>query len=134
MDLTLEILIPGETTRLAGLRCVVFQSTDGELGVMPGHLPMIALTECGILRAESRDSVKRFVAGAGVATISADTVSLLVHDLVAEEELDDEAVRDSLNKARKALQATELSGTDAYREDLLRDVRFAEAQQVLLDR
>lgn len=133
MDLTLEILIPGETTRLAGLRTVVFQSAEGEIGVMPGHVPAMVLVESGILRAESRDAVKRFVAGAGVARISADTVSLLVHDLVAEEEIAGEAVRDSLSEAHRALQAAELNGIDAFREDLMRDIRFAEAQLRLLD-
>ena len=134
MDLALEILIPGETIRLSGLRSVVFQSTGGEVGVMPGHLPMIVLIESGILRAESRDAVKRFVAGTGVARVSADKVSLLVHDLVAEEEIDCEQVRDSLNETHKAMQAAELNGIDAYREDLLRDVRFAEAQLLLSGR
>lgn len=134
MELALEILIPGGTIRLTGLKSVVFQSTEGEVGVLPGHLPMIALLESGELRAESRDGVKRFAAGTGVVRIAADRVSVLVHDLVAEDEIDAEMVRESLDASRKVLAAANLSGIEAYREDLLRDIRFAEAQLSLLDR
>lgn len=134
MKLALEILIPGGKVRLEGLKSVVFQSQEGEVGVLPGHLPMIVLLESGVLRAESRDGVKRFVAGTGVARITQDTVSLLVHDLSAEDEIDAEKIRESLDASRRSLAATELSGIGAYREELERDIRFAEAQLSLLDR
>lgn len=134
MSLTLEILIPGATRRLSGLSCVVFQSPEGEVGVMPGHVPMIVLVESGILRAESREGVKRFAAGTGVARVTAETVSLLVHDLAAEDEVDAEAVREALEADRRALQAEEAGGLDARREELLREIRFAEAVLGLLDR
>lgn len=134
MNLALEILIPGKTLRLSGLRCVVFQSPDGEVGVMPGHVPMIVLVECGILRAESSEGVKRFAAGTGVARVTADKVSLLVHDLAAEDEIDAEEVRGTLEADQRALQAEEAGGMDMRREELLREIRFAEAKLELLDR
>lgn len=134
MELALEILIPGRTLRFSGLRCVVFQSPEGEVGVMPGHVPMIVLVESGILRAESRDEVKRFAAGTGVARISADLVSLLVHDLAEEHEIDAAEARASLEADRRALEAEEATGLNMRREELLREIRFSEAKLTLLDR
>jgi F-type H+-transporting ATPase subunit epsilon len=133
MNLALEILIPGETRRLSGLSRVVFQSIEGEIGVMPGHVPMIVLVESGILRAESREGVKRFAAGSGVARVTAEMVSLLVHDLAAEDEIDVDEVRESLEADQRALQAEEAGGMDMRREELLKEIRFAEAKLELLE-
>lgn len=132
MELTLEILIPGKTLRFSGLASVVFQSPEGEVGVMPGHVPMIVLVESGILRAESRDGVKRFAAGTGVARVTAETVSLLVHDLAEEDEIDAEEVREAMEADQRALQAEEAAGIHPHREELLKEIRFAEAKLKLL--
>lgn len=134
MELTLEIVMPGETVELRHLRSVVFQTNDGEVGILPGHLPMICLVDVGLLCAIAGDREDWFVTGEGLARIANDRVSLLLQDLIAEHEIDEAAALHSLESAKMASTLPEFAAAPDIRADHLREIRRAEAQLALLER
>lgn len=96
MTLTLTILTPERKIRLPELRHVVFQSPQGETGILPEHAACITLTSCGIVRAyraNARDSdpPQCFAVGNGSLRLDNNCLVLLVKRLCHEDELDGEA-------------------------------------------
>ncbi|MDP3850422.1 MAG: hypothetical protein Q8Q59_07970 [Luteolibacter sp.] len=43
MALKLEIVMPGGKLEFPGVKSIVLETTDGALGILPGHLPMLTL-------------------------------------------------------------------------------------------
>lgn len=128
MALGVEIIMPGEKVEFLHVKSVVFQSTVGQVGILPGHIPMLTLMDAGILHLTTADGSPRYVTGEGLAKISDDHVTLLVSDLIAETDIrEDEALRsyESLSKAVNSLAR-------AGMEDRMKELRFVEAQLVLL--
>ena len=67
MALKLEIVLPGAKIEIPDVRSVVYQSTTGEMGVLPGHLAALALVDVGVLRVTTGEGGRRFVTGQGLA-------------------------------------------------------------------
>jgi F-type H+-transporting ATPase subunit epsilon len=132
MALTLEIVMPGWREEILHVKTVVFQTPEGEVGILPGHLPMISLVDIGVLSVTTADQQRRFVTGQGLAQITGNHVRLLLQDLIAENDIDEEAALRSLDAASKAVSLPDYAGFTAGREERMKEVRFAEAQLSLL--
>lgn len=127
MPLTLQMILPDRRIELHGLVSVVFQSVEGELGILAGHAPLVCEVRAGTLCATAESHRRqRFATGQGLARISEDCVRLLMMDLIAEEEIDGAAAGRLLQRAR-AEAAVHAAG-DSESAEL---VRFAEAQFAL---
>jgi F-type H+-transporting ATPase subunit epsilon len=128
MPITLNMILPDRRIELRGLLSVVFQSMDGELGILEGHAPLVCGARAGTLRAttESRHQ-HRYVMGEGLAHVSGDSIRLLLMDLIAEDEIDEAAARRLLQRARAEAAVSAAGDNDS--EEL---VLFAEAQLALL--
>lgn len=132
MALKLEIVMPGERVEIPHVKMMVFQTPDGEVGILPGHLAMICLVDIGLLSATTSNQQHRFVTGQGLAQITGNQVRLLLQDLIAENDIDEEAALRSLDAASKAVSFPDYAGMAAGREEWMREVRYAEAQLSLL--
>ncbi len=88
-------------------RFVVLPGQEGELGVLPGHVPLITRIRPGMVRiqdaAEHEESV--FVAG-GILEVQPNRVTVLADTAVRSKDLDEA-------KAKKALEAAKQARTDA---------------------
>lgn len=128
MALKLEIVLPGGKIEIPDVRSVVFQSTTGEMGVLPGHLAALALVDVGVLRVTTGEGARRFVTGQGLANITENQVRLLLHDLVAEEDIDEDEALGNHTSLAKSVAAPNWTGTAEGRAELLRELRFYECQ------
>jgi F-type H+-transporting ATPase subunit epsilon len=128
MALILEIILPDRRIEIHGLISVLFQSSNGQLGILVGHAPLIcevrAGTLCAVLNPQQR---QRFVTGQGLARVDKDRVNLLLMDLIEEDQIDEAAARRQLQRAR-AEAALHPSDGDDYEQQ----VHFAEAQLALV--
>jgi F-type H+-transporting ATPase subunit epsilon len=128
MALILEMILPDRRIEISGLFAVVFQSSNGELGVLGGHAPLICELRAGTLSAvQEPHRRQRFVTGRGLARIGRDRVSLLLMDLIGEDQIDEAA---ALRQLQRALAEAALHPADDEEQE--EQVRFAEAQLVLL--
>lgn len=108
MELELTIITPERRLNLRGLRQVMFQTPQGEAGLLPGHAALVTLAECGILRAfpagqHSDKPPTCFVIGSGVLRAIDDRMTILVQDLQTEAEIDAGTAQQELDHALSTL-------------------------------
>lgn len=56
--IALEIITPDETVFAGDINFLVARATDGEIGILPGHAPMVAALSTWPLRIETPEGVK----------------------------------------------------------------------------
>ncbi|MCG5030166.1 F0F1 ATP synthase subunit epsilon [Mesosutterella sp. OilRF-GAM-744-9] len=80
---------------------VALPGVEGELGVLPGHVPFITRIKPGFVRVTMPDDpeVKRIFVAGGILEVQPDIVTVLADTAVRSEDLDEA-------KAKKALEET----------------------------
>jgi len=58
-------------------RFVVLPGTEGELGILPGHAPLITLLRVGLMRIRQDSEESRFVIAGGLLEVSENRVTIL---------------------------------------------------------
>jgi F-type H+-transporting ATPase subunit epsilon len=106
---------------------VVVPTVEGEIGVLPGHIPLVAQLGAGELRATKGGVTELLVVGGGFVQVSGEKVSILADSAIEEEKIDPNAVADAMRRAEDALRRKDtLSQADVERLEAL--VRFSVAQ------
>jgi F-type H+-transporting ATPase subunit epsilon len=76
-----EILTMAESIYSGPAKLVVATEVDGEVGILPGHAPLIAALGVGALRITTPSgAVERFRASGGFLHVLADRVTILTSD------------------------------------------------------
>lgn len=127
MPLVLEIVTPENRAYSDSADTVVIPTTTGEIGILPGHLPLLTQVEPGELRLERSGKTEYLAVGRGFAQISGDKVSILAESAISEEKIEESAVEDAMKRAQAALASKEAI-EPAEMERLERVVRFSAAQ------
>ncbi len=82
---------------------VALPAYEGEMGVLPGHVPaLVQLTE-GVLRYKRGEQESTFAIMAGYAEVIDDEVSVFAEAAELAAEIDEEHARQSLQKAKSIL-------------------------------
>ena len=126
--LQLDVVTPAGSVLSTRVDSVQAPSVEGEFGVLPNHLPLLAALKCGLLVWEAEG--KRHVAAIGPGFVEGgpDKVLLLTDMFASPEEIKPETVRQELAKAEEALRAFgELYEGPDYNE-LQRNVDWAHAR------
>lgn len=78
---------------------------SGELGILPGHLPLITLIRPGFVRIHllNKEVEQVFVAG-GVLEVQPDVVTVLADTAIRSQDLDEAKAQKALEEARAARQ------------------------------
>lgn len=85
---------------------VSLPGTSGELGIMPGHIPVITLVRPGFVRIHrpgGSEVEQVFVAG-GVLEVQPDKVTVLADTAIRSKDLDEAKAKEALAKAEEARQ------------------------------
>jgi F-type H+-transporting ATPase subunit epsilon len=127
MALILEIVTPEARVYSETVDTVVIPTVEGEVGILPGHIPLVAQVGAGELRATKGGVTQLLAVGGGFAQVSGDKVSILADSAITEEKIDENAVADAMKRAEDALKAKE-SMPPAEIERLEAVVRFSVAQ------
>ncbi len=127
MPLTLEIVTPEDRVYSDTIDTVVIPTLDGEIGILPGHIPLLTQMADGELRATKGAETKALIVGAGFAEIDGDHVKILAEFAINEAEIDEDAAEKAIQRAEEALQGREkLDSAEIERIEAL--VRFSVAQ------
>jgi F-type H+-transporting ATPase subunit epsilon len=103
-SLFLEIVTPEKTLVSQEVDAVNAPGSEGEFGVLPGHIHFLSGIVPGELRYDA-GSVKEFMAvTTGFAEVSNDKVSILVEAAEKASEIDVDRARQAMERARKRLE------------------------------
>jgi F-type H+-transporting ATPase subunit epsilon len=117
--LFLEIVTPEKIVVSQEVDSVVAPGTDGEFGVLPGHIHFLTGIVPGELRYNTDTGKESMAVTTGFAEVSNDKVSILVDAAEKTSEIDAERARKAMERARERL------GKDRRAEDI--DTLRAEA-------
>ena len=127
MPLLLEIVTPEGRVYSDTVDTVVLPTTQGEIGILPGHLPVLTQLNEGELRVQKGNTQESLACGRGFAEIAGDKVSVLAEQAINIAAIDEDAVENACRRAEEALaQKQNLSAEDTERLESV--VRFAYAQ------
>jgi F-type H+-transporting ATPase subunit epsilon len=130
MSLTLEIVTPEGRVLEKPADTVVLTTATGEIGILPGHIPLATMLEAGPLRVGTGATAESLVVGRGFALIENDRVSVLTDSAINEAQIDEAAVEEAMARAQKALAERTDDLDPAEIERLEGIVRFSVAQLV----
>ena len=103
MPLTLEIVTPEARVYSDTIDTVVIPTVEGEVGILPGHIPLLTQVEDGELRV-SKGGVTQFLAvSGGFAEVEGDAVRVLAEHAISEDKIDEKAVEAALKRAQDQL-------------------------------
>jgi F-type H+-transporting ATPase subunit epsilon len=107
---------------------VILPATDGEIGVLPGHTPLLATLKIGPLRYRTGNKVERLVISWGFAEVLPDRVIVLAEKGVLPGEIDAAAAEEERRRAERELM--DLSSHDP--EFALVEARLEESVAMII--
>lgn len=131
MSLLLEIVTPEKVVFSDKADSVVLPTTEGDVGVLSGHIPLLTVLAPGELRVITEGKTEYLTVDKGFAQVLGDKVSVLTEGAIDVEEIDFSAVEEAQLRAEKALaEAAEQKMDPAEIEQLETIVRFSLAQKL----
>ena len=99
--LRLKILTPNRIIFDDDVDMVVLTSTDGEIGILPGHRPYSILLGYGITKIYNNDNIFPYAVFGGFASVDTNTVSILADIAESSSEIDSERAKMALERAER---------------------------------
>jgi F-type H+-transporting ATPase subunit epsilon len=126
--LKLEVATPDGLALTTDADMVTAPSVEGEFGVLPGHLPLLAATRAGLLkyRVAGKDAVA--AVGPGFVEALPDRVLLLTDAFLTPANIDRPAAEQELASAERALADSKTALDSAEHRELSRSVEWARAR------
>jgi len=130
--LTLEIVTPESRVYSDTVDTVVIPTVEGEIGILPGHIPLLTQVGAGELRVLKNGKTELLAIGDGFAEIDGDKVSILAESAIAEEKIDEAAAENAMQRAQEALRGRET--LDSVEIDRLESIVRSAVVQISLKR
>jgi len=111
--LKLEIVTPEGRAYAGDVDMVVLPASEGEMGVYPGHVPLMTQLLPGELRISKEGKTEDLVVGAGFVEITGERVSVLTDMALGEDKIDEASAEDAVRRAEAALKDKNLSSDEA---------------------
>jgi F-type H+-transporting ATPase subunit epsilon len=134
MPLQLEIVTPEKLAYADEVDAVVLPGSEGELGVLPHHAPLISTLGAGELRLRKAGREESFAIVGGFLQVLPDKVVVMAETADMASEIDLEKAQEARRQAEQALEGGSVEGADlaaaraALQTALLR-IRVAERRQ-----
>ena len=110
--LRLEVVTPEKKAYSDDVDMVVIPGVEGELGILPLHVPLMTQLLPGPLRILKNGKQSELVIGNGFAEVTQTSVSILTDMAIEEQAIDEAAADEALNRAETALKDKSLQGDD----------------------
>jgi F-type H+-transporting ATPase subunit epsilon len=127
MPLTLEIVTPEARVYSDTIDTVVIPTTEGEVGILPGHIPLLTQVEHGELRVTKDGQTHWLAVSGGFAEVEGDRIHILAEQAITEEKIDEKVVEDALKRAEQQLHEAKHLDPQEY-EHLQSLVRYSGVQ------
>lgn len=101
----LRVITPDRVFYENQVHMVEFNTTEGEIGVLPGHVPLTVIIKPGILDITEADGDKVAALHAGFAEILPESVTILAEIVEWPEEIDAERANAAKHRAEERLHS-----------------------------
>jgi len=115
-QLTLEVVTPHRTVLIEDVDSVTLPGIDGELGILPEHIPLLTTLDTGIMSYTSNGNKQVIAVHWGYAQVEGNRVRVLAELAETAEEIDLQRAKEAEKKAKNML-VSEISSTTADLED-----------------
>lgn len=100
----LRIITPDRVFYEGNVKMVEFNTTEGEIGVLPGHIPMTVVIKPGILTITEEEETKTAALHAGFVEILQDSVTVLAEIVEWPTEIDTERAEAARQRAEERIK------------------------------
>lgn len=101
----LRVITPERKFYEGDVDMVEFNTTEGQIGVLPGHVPMTVIVKPGILTITEKDGNKTAALHAGFVEILPDRITILAEIVEWPEEIDESRAEAAMKRARERLES-----------------------------
>jgi F-type H+-transporting ATPase subunit epsilon len=102
-ELNVSVVAVDRKIWVGAAKSIVAKTTEGEIGIMPGHEPMLSLLVDGLVRIEPVDGERVVVAvHGGFAAMDTDNVRILAETAELASDIDIDRAKKALDRARAA--------------------------------
>ena len=99
-ELNVSVVAVDRKIWVGAAKSIVAKTTEGEIGIMPGHEPMLSLLVDGLVRIEPVDGEKVVVAvHGGFAAMDSDNVRILAETAELASDIDVDRAKKALDRA-----------------------------------
>jgi F-type H+-transporting ATPase subunit epsilon len=110
--LQLEIVTPESKTFSEEVDMVVLPGVEGELGILPLHVPLMTRLMPGEVRITQGQKETDLVVGTGFVEVTQTKVSILTDMAMSDAEVDEAAAEEAVSRAKEALQSKDLNSEE----------------------
>ena len=110
--LSLEIVTPQRKVLEAQTEWVTLPGSEGEMGILPEHIPLVTTLETGILTYAGEQGNQSLAVHWGYAQVEKNRVTVLAELAESAEDIDVERARDAEIRAKEELSQINLSADD----------------------
>lgn len=103
-DFTLRIITPDRMFYEGSVKMVEFDTVEGEVGILPGHIPMTFIIRPGVLTITEDAETKTAALHAGFAEVLQDRVTILAEIIEWPEEIDGDRAKEAKERAEERLR------------------------------
>jgi F-type H+-transporting ATPase subunit epsilon len=107
MALTVRVIAPDKTVWDSDAEEVILPSTTGQLGILPGHAPLLTALDTGVMRVRANKDWVAIALMGGFAEVDANEVTILVNSAERGDTIDREAARTAYSEAEARLNKVE---------------------------
>src|SRR5690349_12190565 len=124
----LELVSPERLLLSRQVEMVTIPAADGEMGVLPGHSPMVVALRGGVIRVrENGAETERLFVGGGFAEVSPERVTVLADEATPLADLSRAAAELRITEAEAALKEVTATDPEAKRDMALERLLSARA-------
>ncbi|MCR5254936.1 MAG: ATP synthase F1 subunit epsilon [Acetatifactor sp.] len=104
-DFILRIITPDRVFYEGKVDMVEFNTTEGQIGVLPGHIPMTVIVKPGVLSIHEEEEVKHAALHAGFSEILPDRITILAEVIEWPDEIDENRAEAARERAENRLSS-----------------------------
>ena len=121
-QLSLEVVTPYRTVLIEDVESVTLPGIEGELGILPEHIPLLTTLDTGIMSYKnSSGNTQAIAVHWGYAQVEGNSVRVLAELAETADEIDIERAKDAENKAKDILLSETSSTIDWEKEKSRQD-------------
>lgn len=103
-EFQLRIITPDRVFYEGEVEMVEFNTTEGEVGILPGHIPLTVIVKPGVLCIHEEEGEREAALHSGFAEILPERVTILAEIIEWPEEIDGNRAESALRRAEERLR------------------------------
>jgi len=114
MPIQCEIVSQDREVFSGDVDIVVAPGTDGEMGILPNHTPLLTTLQYGVIKVRYQGKEDVFAVAGGVMEVRPNRVTVLANSAESIDEIDETRAEEARQRAEELLAQGPPADTDAY--------------------